>query len=80
MVNKMVNETKTWGKKPNMKEETLKELARLLEQVYPNKWRYCIDVMPVAVMKTIDNEEDAQETIRKLKKSLNKNGTNINRR
>ncbi len=68
----MVNETQTWGKKPNIKRETLEELTNLLAKVYPNKWRYCVDVMPKAALKTIDNEADAKITIANLKDFVSK--------
>lgn len=37
-----------------------------LERVYPGKWRRAVDVCPVAVNKTIDNEMDALATIAKI--------------
>lgn len=46
--------------------ETYERLLVALERVYPGKWRRSVDVMPVAVCKTIDNEADALETIRRV--------------
>lgn len=61
--------SKSWGK-PLIKWGTLEKLISLAEKVYPNKWRVCLDICPVSVIKTIDNEEDAQETIKRLEKHL----------
>ena len=36
--------------------ETYERLCAVLEIVYPGKWRRAVDVCPVAVNKTIDNE------------------------
>jgi hypothetical protein len=38
-----------------------------LERAYPGKWRRAVDVTPVAVCKTVDNEADALETIRRIR-------------
>jgi len=47
---------------------TAERLFTLLEARYPGKvWRV-VEVCPVAVVKTIDNEFDAQLTIRNLEK------------
>jgi hypothetical protein len=46
--------------------ETYERLLAALETVYPGKWRRAVDVCPVAVNKTIDNEADALETIRRI--------------
>lgn len=46
--------------------ETYERLLEVLEEVYPGKWRRAVDVCPVAVNKTIDNESDALETIRRI--------------
>jgi len=56
---------------PNLKsqpitEATYAELLAALDLVYPGKWRRAVDVCPVAVNKTIDNELDARETIRRI--------------
>jgi len=67
-----MNETATWGKTPNIKKDTLEELAKLLDVFYPNKWRYCVDVETGSILKTIDNEDDAQETIRRIKEKVKK--------
>ena len=61
-----------WGYDPFIKKETMEELVKLLELRYPGKWRYAIEVevCPIAVIKTIDNEVDAQDTIDRLKLNL----------
>ena len=46
--------------------ETYERLVAALEIVYPGKWRRAVDVCPVAVNKTIDNEADTLETIRRI--------------
>lgn len=51
---------------PPITPETYERLLVALEAVYPGKWRRTVDVMPVAVCKTIDNERDALETIRRI--------------
>lgn len=52
---------------PHMREETAAKLYSALQKKYPGKvWRV-IEVCPVAVVKTIDNERDALETLRRLK-------------
>jgi len=53
---------------------TYSELVSCLDSVYPGKWRRSIDVCPVAVNKTIDNEKDALETIRRIKERNNGGG------
>lgn len=45
---------------------TFERLLVALEKVYPGKVRRAVDVMPAAVNKTIDNEEDALETIARV--------------
>lgn len=46
--------------------DTAERLYDALEAKFPGKvWR-CIEVCPVAVVKTIDNEADAFETLRRL--------------
>lgn len=47
--------------------ETYERLLAVLERVYPGKWRRAVDVCPVAVNKTIDNEADALATIQKIR-------------
>lgn len=49
--------------------ETYEKLLACLERKYAGKWRRAVDVCPVAVNKTIDNEEDALETIRRIEAS-----------
>ena len=46
--------------------ETFERLIKAIDSVYPGKWRRALDVCPVAVNKTIDNEADALETIRRI--------------
>lgn len=46
--------------------ETYERLLAALERVYHGKWRRAVDVCPVAVTKTIDNEADALATIAKI--------------
>lgn len=53
------------GSEP-MSLETQERLIAALEKRYPGKARRAVDVCPVAVNKTIDNEADAQETLRRL--------------
>jgi hypothetical protein len=48
-----------------IKPETFERLLEALERHYPGKVRRAVDVCPVAVNKTIDNEADALETIRR---------------
>lgn len=49
-----------------IKKTTQERLIRLLEGRYPGKvWRV-VEVCPVAVVKTIDNERDALATLRNL--------------
>lgn len=53
-----------------MTEETFDRLYSLLERMYPGKvWRV-VEVCPVAVVKTIDNEDDARRTIYRLEEAL----------
>ena len=47
-------------------EETYAYLLEALETVYPGKWRRKVEVCHVAVVKIIDNEADALETIRRI--------------
>lgn len=47
-------------------EATYAKLLRVLERVYPGRWRRAVDVCPVAVNHTIDNQADALETIRRI--------------
>jgi hypothetical protein len=61
----------TWGKKPNITFATLMTLSDVLNEKYWGKWRYAVEVCPNAVVKTVDNEADAIETIRRIRKSLN---------
>lgn len=46
--------------------ETFDRLVAALERVYPGKVRRAVEVCPVAIVKTIDNESDALETIRRI--------------
>lgn len=50
--------------------ETQERLLELADSVYPGKARRAVDICPVAVNHTIDNEEDAQETIRRMERRL----------
>lgn len=49
-----------------MSADTFAACYAALEQVYPGKVRRVIEVTPVAVQKTIDNEADACETLRRI--------------
>lgn len=49
-----------------IKPETYERLIAALEKVYPGKWWRAVEVCPVAVVKTIDNEADALETILRI--------------
>ena len=49
-----------------MKLETQEKLLDLANRLYPGKARRAVDICPVAVNHTIDNEKDAQETIRRM--------------
>lgn len=51
---------------PAMKPETYDKLLAALERVYPGKVRRSVDVFSGAMVKTIDNEIDALETIRRI--------------
>lgn len=55
----------TWVGAP-MKRETFERLLAAVERTYPGKVRMVVEVCPVAVQKTIDNEADALETIRRI--------------
>ena len=48
--------------------ETYERLLAAIERASPGKWRRAVDVCPVAVNYTIDNEPDALETIRRIEK------------
>lgn len=52
-----------------MASETCDQLYAALEARYPRKVRRVLEVPPVAVQKTIDNEVDALETLRRLASS-----------
>jgi len=52
-----------------MSAELQERLIAALEARYPGRVRRSVDVMPVAVNKTIDNEADALETIRRCESS-----------
>lgn len=54
--------------------KTYARLLECLESVYPGKWRRAVDVCPVAVNKTIDNEADALETIRRIEERKDSRG------
>lgn len=55
----------TWRGEP-MKAATFQRLMTLLQATYPGKVRRVVEVQPVAVLRTIDNEADTLETIRRL--------------
>jgi len=60
-----IRKTKDRNSKP-ISEDLAQRLYHALEQRYPGKvWRV-IEVCPEAVVKTIDNEDDALETLRFL--------------
>lgn len=46
-----------------MSSDTAERLYQELEAIHPGKVRRVVEVCPVAVLKTIDNEEDAQQTL-----------------
>lgn len=51
---------------PPITADTYERLVSALESVYPGRVRRTIEVTPVAITKTIDNETDALETIRRI--------------
>ena len=55
---------------PPITEATFTRLLELLTQRYPGQWWRVVEVCPDAVVKTIDNEVDALETIRRLEARL----------
>lgn len=57
-----------WSTQP-MSAETQERLMVALEHHYPGRVRRAVDVMPKAVNKTIDNEADALETIRRCEEA-----------
>ena len=61
----MPRETADWNSKP-IQAATFTKLVALLEARYPGKVRRTLEVCPVAVIKTIDNEADARATIARL--------------
>ena len=62
-----------WNTKP-ITADTYAELIARLEERYPGKVRRTVEVCPVAVINTIDNEDDALETIVRLKRRSAKKG------
>lgn len=52
-----------------MEEATFLALYDMLEARYPGRVRRVLEVCPVAVIKMIDNERDAQQTLANLKAS-----------
>lgn len=62
-----IRETARWGKDTPLSEETQDKLIqKLVEKYGAAKVRRAILVLPDAVEKIIDNEEDAQETLRRF--------------
>lgn len=55
-----------WNSQP-IQTGTFAELIDLLDVRYPGTVRRTVEVCPAAVIKTIDNERDAQETITRLR-------------
>jgi len=47
--------------------ETFERLCAAVESRHPGKWWRALEVCPVAVVKTIDNEEDAKATIEMIR-------------
>jgi hypothetical protein len=66
--------TPGWGVDDPITCATYARLCAALEHVYPGKWRRSVDVCPVAVNKTIDNETDALETIKRIEARLKQKG------
>lgn len=56
-----------WKHSTSMKLETQEALVALAAAIYPGRVRRSVDICPVAVNHTIDNEEDAQETLRRMR-------------
>ena len=54
-----------WTSTP-IQPETFARLVTVLETSYPGKVRRVVEVCPVAIVKTIDNERDALTTIRNV--------------
>lgn len=46
-----------------IKLSTLLLLAHLIEEKYPDKWQFAMEICPVAIIKTVDNQGDAITTI-----------------
>lgn len=60
--------TARWGKDTPLSETTQNELIKQLSERYgEDKVRRTVLCMPVSVEKVIDNEEDGQETLKRLK-------------
>lgn len=62
-------------KAPDLKSKpmSLKTQERLIElasKLYPRRVRRAVDLCPVAVNHTVDNEADALETIRRMERRL----------
>ncbi len=47
--------------------ETAREMCALLDEHTDYEWHLAVEVQVAALLKTIDNERDAQETIRRLR-------------
>lgn len=52
--------------RPGITAPQAEQLYALLEERYPGRVRRSIECMPSALNKTIDNYDDAEETIRRL--------------
>lgn len=61
----MMRKTKATTSQP-ITPATYDRLLKLLEARYAGKWWRVVEVCPAAVVKTIDNESDALQTIANL--------------
>lgn len=62
--------TARWGEDTPLSEKTQNELIEQLSERYgKDKVRRAVLCMPVSVEKVIDNEEDGQETLKRLKRN-----------
>ncbi len=57
---------KAVSRRGSIKEETAKRLLALIAEKTDHEVHLCVEVVTKTMVKTIDNEEDAQETIRRL--------------
>lgn len=60
------------GKGGSIQMETLVELLALLKEKTTYRFHVAVEIKTAALLKTIDNEDDAQETIKRLKAAPSK--------